>query len=148
MFSEINGGYIALLAGGPLVFEKAGGGEDRSLARNDLVQNGKTTWWICETGDEDSESFDSFVSRVSGNKRTFNRGVLRYESRESVYKLVYGGGFYKNGTAVATEYGRYESDFVKAGRESETMTFRYENSALLLDFHNVVRVIKNDDNTR
>ena len=144
VFGEINGGYVALLAGGPLFFEKTGGGKDSSFSRNDLVQNGKTTWWICETGDEGSEGFDSFIGRVSGNKRSYDRGVLRYESRGSVFKLVYGDCFYINETLVTTEYGRYESDFIKAGRESETMAFRYGGSSLFLDFGNAVRIIEND----
>ncbi|MEI6578407.1 MAG: hypothetical protein WCN92_02955 [Eubacteriales bacterium] len=142
IFGEKDGAYIALIAKNSIEFINADGLKDASFIRNNLVQEGEVTWWICETSDESKESFENFVARIASNKRSFNKSTLSYGSNGKSYSLVNKGDFSIDSEIMNLEYDRYESKYISAKRESGTMTFEFEGASLYLDFYNAVRKVE------
>ena len=139
IFGEKDGAFIALIAQNPIKFVDANGLEDTSFIRNNLVQEGEVTWWICETSDQSKESFESFVTRIASNEHSFNNETLSYNSNGESYALVNKGSFSVDNETMNFEYDRYDSKYIQATRESGTMTFNFEGASLYLDFYNAVR---------
>ena len=139
IFGEKDGAFIALIAKNPIKFVDANGLEDTSFIRNNLVQDGEVTWWICESSDESKENFESFVTRIASNKHSFNNEILSYNSNGKSYAIVNKGSFSVDNEVMNLEYERYDSKYIQAARESETMTFYFENTSLHLDFYKAVR---------
>ncbi len=139
IFGEKDGAFIALIAGNPLKFVNAEGLEDTTFIRNNLVQEGEVTWWVCESSDKSKESFVNFVARIASNKRSFSNDTLIYYSNSKSYLLANKGSFSVDNKAINLEYARYDSAYVQAKREPDTMTFAFEGSSLYLDFYNAVR---------
>ncbi len=139
IFGAKDGAFIALIAGNPVKFINAEGLEDTSFIRHNLVQEGEMTWWICESSDESRESFDVFVARIVSNERSFTNDVLSYNSNGKSYSLASKGSFSIDNTVMNLEYDRYDSEYIHAKRESDTMAFKYEGASLCLDFENSIR---------
>ncbi|MEI6578409.1 MAG: hypothetical protein WCN92_02965, partial [Eubacteriales bacterium] len=83
-----------------------------------------------------------FVARNASNKRSFNNETLSYGSNGKSYSLVNKGRFSVDKNIVNLEYDRFDSEYIYAARESETMTFEFESASLYLDFYKAVRETK------
>ncbi|MCP3932478.1 MAG: hypothetical protein GY705_25685 [Bacteroidetes bacterium] len=124
------------------VFIGATNFEYRDEAKDDLIQNGKRTFWITEAGSKKEDiSFDKFKKRILSNEVVFNteKIELTYQSREEKYKLKFNGDFIINGKIIDTNYNRYESPYVKAKKKDKSITFEYNDKKLFLDFGNSIR---------
>ena len=139
IFGEKDGAYIALLAGKPIRFAPA----RDALQKYRLVQEGAVTWWICETGSCETESFADFCARVAQNKREFDGKRLRYHSREVPYELTKTARFFVAGEERKLEYKRFDSDFAQGERESVEYTFAHGGKALHIHFEKAIRRIDN-----
>jgi len=143
IFGEKDGAYIALLAGKPLRFAVGEETARDGLQKYRLVQEGAVTYWICETGSCETESFAAFCERTAQNKREFDGKRLRYYSRGVPYELTEKAQFFAAGEAQNLEYKRFDSDFVKGEREAEEYTFLHSGKALHIHFEKAVRRIDN-----
>jgi hypothetical protein len=126
--------YFAFVAYKPLTF--------RDDAKDDIIQNGKQTFWITEAGSENKDgSFDKFCKRIKANKYSFNEEklVLTYQSNNTKYELEFDGDFVLNGEVINTEYSRYDSPYAKAEKKDKTITYNFNGKSLYLDFENMVR---------
>jgi len=137
---------------GPYVFGKKGesycafiGARDffyRDEGRDDIIQEGKQSFWITEAGSASEDgSFEDFVSRIRNNLVDFNMEslVLSYESKQTLYELEYGADFKLNGDIVDTSYPRYDSPYVKGKKKDKTFSFEFKGQGLFLDFENQFR---------
>jgi len=107
---------------------------------DDLVQEGKETFWICEIGTADEErDFERFIGRIESNTCVYDKKVLTYVSNGRTYRLEYGRDFYVDGKKVDTDYPRINSPYARVERGAKTMKFEYKGKRLYLDFDNGVR---------
>ena len=97
-----------------------------------------------KTGDRDTESFEEFSARVSGNGFIFDGRTLNYESRGVKYVLSNKKTFAVDGEARELEYGRFESDFIQAEREAAEFTFSFGENILHHNYDNFDRRLNND----
>jgi hypothetical protein len=114
----------------------------RDSAMDDIIQQGKHTFWITEAGSvAEDGTFDAFVERIQNNPLQFNakKHVLNYQSRGIEYNLKFGGDFMVDGNVVDTNYSRYESPYASAEKKDDTLTFEKNGKTLYLDFNNLVR---------
>jgi hypothetical protein len=117
----------------------------RDEARDDIIQEGKQSFWIAEGGSATEDgSFEAFVSRIRMNQVQFDLEslVLSYESNQTSYELEYGGVFKVNGREVDSSYPRYDSPYVKGERKDPSFTFKFKGHGLFLDFENQIRKIE------
>ncbi|MEG1864698.1 MAG: hypothetical protein RR199_05180 [Alistipes sp.] len=110
---------------------------------DDLVQQGKQTFWITEAGSNlEDGSFDKFCSRIQKNTLTFNskKLELNYSSKGKRYQLTFDADFLVNEKLIDTNYPRYDSPYCKADKKAESLTFRHNGKELYLDFYNMKRL--------
>jgi hypothetical protein len=106
---------------------------------SEMIQNGLETFWICEAGCADQETFDAFIQRMRLTKIKYQDRTLEYISGPRSLKLVYGGDFYVNGQPIDTHYPRFDSPYIQAERKAEQMTFRLNEKSLTLHFDKMIR---------
>ncbi|MDX2429840.1 MAG: hypothetical protein QNK35_02840 [Bacteroides sp.] len=114
----------------------------RDEAMDDVIQQGKLSFWITEAGSASEDgSFDSFVSRIRNNPVDFDPKSLSltYTSGQVRYDLVFGEDFKVDGHVVNTQYKRYDSPYVQAERKDATFTYSLNGKSLFLDFENMIR---------
>jgi len=129
--------YAALIGRNALNF--------RENTTDDLIQQGKQTFWITEAGSlSDDGSFDEFCQIILSNKLTFNAENLElvYNSNGKNYKLKFAGEFILDGKPVNTNYSRFDSPYSKAEKKDKTIQIQYNGKSLFLDFENMKREIK------
>lgn len=110
---------------------------------DDLIQQGKQTFWITEAGSKlEDGSFDNFCRRIQKNTLTFNskKLELNYNSKGKRYQLTFDADFLVNGKLINTNYPRYDSPYCKAEKKAESLTFMHNGKSLYLDFYNMKRL--------
>ncbi len=135
---EYNNGYIALIGRNDLVLKEG--------TTDDLIQNGKLSYWICELGSKkDYNSLEDFKTYIEKNIVTFdeNKVNLTYKNSNQNLEVTYKGNFLVDGTVINTDYPRFDSPYSSTEREPEVMKIEFNNKSLLLDFYNGKRVVKN-----
>ncbi len=128
--------YCAFICYNPLHF--------REGTHDDLIQNGKRTFWITEAGSKDEDgSFRSFYGRILKNGVEFDDRALElnYFSGDRHYRLTYGADFELDGKVVNTRYKRYETPYCTAARKTKTINIFNAGKSLFLDFNNMIREI-------
>ena len=114
----------------------------RSETTDDIIQEGKQTFWITEAGSiKDEGSFEDFHNRILKNKLNFNQHKLHltYSSNGNEYKLEFAGNYYKNTEIVNVNYDRYDSPYCKAGKKASEISIHCNGKSLFLDFENGIR---------
>lgn len=114
----------------------------RENTTDDLIQQGKQTFWITEAGSKDEDgSFAKFCQRIKKNKLAFdsNHLELSYQSKDKLYKLKFGADFLVDGKLIKTDYERFDSPYIKAHKKAETLSFSHNGKSLYLDFKNLKR---------
>ena len=118
----------------------------RSETTDDLIQDGKQTYWITEAGSRNEDgSFEQFRQRILNNPVTFDveSMTLTYKSKGNQYRLDFGGAFLLNGQFVDMDYPRFDSPYSQTPYKPETILIKHQGKSLLLDFHEMKREIKN-----
>jgi hypothetical protein len=126
--------YSAFITRNPLTY--------RDKTSDNLIQQGKQTFWITEAGSKKEDgSFSEFCKRIRKNPLTFNSKNLEliYYSKSRKYQLTFDADFLVNGVVVNTNYPRYDSPYCKAENKAGTLTFNYNGKSLYLDFYNMKR---------
>ena len=114
----------------------------RHNTTNDLIQQGKQTFWITEAGSKaDDGNFNEFYKRIKSNVIEYDEAkrTLNYKTSGANYKLVFDGNFHVNGELVNTNYPRYDSPYVQARKKDKTITYSFNDKSLHLDFENMLR---------
>jgi hypothetical protein len=114
----------------------------RDKSNDNLVQQGKQTFWITEAGSKSEDgSFESFCDRIQKNPLAFDseKLVLNYQSKGKQFQLTFHGDFLVDGKLVDTDYPRFDTPYIRAGKKAETMTFHFNGKSLFLDFYNMKR---------
>lgn len=109
---------------------------------DDIIQSGKQSFWITEAGSKSQDgAFNDFIKRVRTNKFKFNikNLTLKYQSKGNTYTHQFKGEFKINDTVINTNYKRFDSPYVKAKRKAKTLTFKFNDDTLFLDFKNQIR---------
>ncbi len=130
LFARYRGCYIAFLTL-----------NDLSINENnqELVQEGKETFWICELSDSSRETFNEFMNRIRGNAHSFDRRILTYNSMNKKLTLDWKGIFLINDHKADTQYQRFESPYIVCKRMPEEMVFSFQNQSLYLHFDKMIR---------
>ena len=126
--------YCAFIGKNPFKF--------RAETTDNLIQQGKQTFWITEAGSKDENgSFGEFCQRIQKNSLTFNSQNLEltYISKDKKYQLTFDSDFLVNGVVVNTKYPRYDSPYCKADKKAQTLNFNCNGKSLYLDFFNMKR---------
>ena len=135
LFARKGSVYVAVIGNNSLVYASGEIGN-----RYDLLQSGKTTYWITEISSADKDqSFPKFIKRLQENAISFKDNTLSYSSAGNNYELSYGKEFKLNGNSVNTEYPRYESPYVTADRKPDTISISHNGRELFLDFDAMIR---------
>jgi hypothetical protein len=127
--------YCALIGTNKLYYKKG--------TTDDLLQQGKQVYWIIQGGSEEEDgSFGSFCSRIKQNKISFDRNklILSYTDKGIRTELKYKSGLYVNGSHVNTNYGRYDSPYIKTDFNPDSLIFRQNKKYLKLNFYRGERV--------
>jgi len=109
--------------------------------QEDIIQEGKVTWWIAEASTSEAESFDQFVGRVSSNSVRFENNTLTYGSAGKSLSLAYNGDFRVHNRVVSTDHPRYDSPYIVAERDPEELTFEHDGQRLYLNFNKMIREV-------
>jgi hypothetical protein len=133
-FGRSGDAYLALVAREPLAWAEG--------SNDDLVQQGRLSYWICEMGSPETDaSFAAFRERIRASTASFEprTRTLTWESSGRSLRLAYGAGFTVDGAVVDTDYPRFDSPWVRAEREPKTLTIRAGGAELFLDFDSLRR---------
>jgi hypothetical protein len=126
--------YCALIAANKLYYKKG--------SAEDLIQQGQQVYWIIRAGSEKEDgSFSAFCGRIKQNHVSFdiNNLVLTYNDNGNKLILKYKSGLYVNGSFQNTNYGRYDSPYIKSGFKPGSLAFKYNNKYLKLNFYRGIR---------
>jgi hypothetical protein len=134
IYGRLGNCYIAMIGMNDLYYA------DNST--DDLIQMGKTTYWVTELSTNDAETFEEFIERIQSNDIYFNSkdNQLNYTSNGKEHSLTYNKEFRVNGALINTEYGRMDSPYASVERKDDSITIEYKDKALILDFYNLKRV--------
>ena len=127
--------YCAFIAKNSLKFRKN--------TTDDLIQQGKQTFWITEAGSfEEGGSFGEFCKRIISNELNFDdkKLILNYRSKGKNLQLKFKGDFKVNGKTVDTNYDRFDSPYSKAKKKADAIEISFNGNSLLLDFYNMKRI--------
>lgn len=131
LFGRLNDVYIALIGKNRLIVNE----KDTS----DILQQGKVTYWICETGTSEAySSFKSFCDTVGKREIKFKNGVLEYHGRHKL-SLAYKKYFKVDDRKVRTGYNRFETPYVNAERKPKELEIKFGDRFLKLDFDRMIR---------
>ena len=131
-FGRLDNKYIAFIARNNIYYFE---GTD-----DDLIQEGKDSYWIFEISMEESEgNFKSFMERIKDNEVDYEGDILTYTSAGKELTAEYNAGFTVNGLEIDMNYSRHDSPYALNNREQATMTFEFSGEKLYLDFYNMVR---------
>jgi hypothetical protein len=134
-FGRTKDTYAALIGKNTLAFKEG--------TNDDLIQQGRNTFWIFEAGSQSADnSFEDFIERVKSNKVSFTDNHLSYSSNEKELSLRFQGDFSIDGELQNLDYPRFDSPYIKAEREPNTMHFEHDGKTLDLDFFNMKRAYK------
>ncbi len=109
---------------------------------DDLILEGKDSWWITEVGSEgDGENYSQFKERIREQvaKTTYESGLLSYPSPQGIISLEYQKGFFIDDEAQNLTYPRFDSPWITADREPEALTFTHGEHRLHLDLNQQIR---------
>jgi hypothetical protein len=132
------GAYVALIGGNDLKYA------DGSSA--DLIQRGRTTWWVTEAGCEEEESFNAFTTRIRGNQTEFDGHRLVYQSLGHRYELDFNGIFAVDGEKREFNYPRFDSVYARTERKPAAIEICCNAKSLRLDFDNCGRATTDTNN--
>ncbi len=131
IFGQVKDSYIALIGRNPLGFNK----DDK----NDLIQEGKLTYWIAILGDKKKDkSFETFIEKVKAKEITFKRKVLSIKG-EKEYLLKYKKDFYVDNLKIDYQHKRLESTYGRIERKPKEMEFKFKDHYLYLNFEKSIR---------
>ena len=146
LVARLGDAYLALLAAGPFEYRTAPAAGDDAGGRNEVVQAGRTTGWVCTVSSlEDGETFNAFIARLEAGRIALSGGrrgaapVLEFETGGREYRLEFGGELFVDGTPVPVDYPRAQSPFCAAEREPATVDISWEGLTLHLDYDAMVR---------
>lgn len=100
----------------------------------DIIQRGKTTFWICELSDS-GEGFEDFMQRIKSKSVSFRANRLTYDNLTLRYK----GEFLLDGKKQNIEYRRIESPYGIAERGAKVIEFNCNEYGLKLGFEQCIR---------
>jgi len=135
VFGKKGDAYCAFIGAGDFRF--------RDEARDDIIQDGKQTFWIAEAGSKSADGgFEEFVSRIRNNQVEFDDGslMLKYSTQGRIYRLTFNEDFKIDDEIVETSYSRYDSPYISAEKKDKTLAFSFQDKALFLDFENLERM--------
>ena len=135
LYLQYGRAYLAVIGSNDLKYDE----EQRAV-----IQCGRRTFFICEAGSDETESFDQFVQRINLNPISFNGTNLRYSSNNKKYDVHFGGDFRIDGKIIDTNYPRFNSPYVLAKREPHEIRIQHNGKSLLLNFNSMRREIGND----
>lgn len=160
IFGRVGNTYVAVSAGGSLEYrpellsttkqdEILSSGKALPEERNEVVQEGRDTWWITEISTAEKEgNFQSFINRISGNHASFDSsgpgetGTLFYNSRGRNLQVDYDGDFRIDNEIISTDYMRFDAPWAQADRKPEAIRISADGHELYLDFSTLTREIR------
>jgi hypothetical protein len=131
VFLQYKNTFIAFIGKNPLIYYEK---------EQEIIQQGKTTYWICEISQTEQESFEDFQKRIRSNSIQFHNKTLRYTSGGKNLSLTFQGDFVVDGKIIDTQYKRFESPYIKAEREPQEMRFTFKDNMLYLNFEKNIRI--------
>lgn len=134
VFGKKGEAYCALIGSGDFSF--------RDGSKDNILQKGKRVYWITEAGSKQVDGdFARFVERIRENHVDFDGESLEltYHSGGRKYDLQFAGEFRIDNQLVNTDYGRYDSPYIRAVKKDPTLRFSYNGKHLFLDFDNLQR---------
>ena len=144
--ARLGDAYLALLSAGPFEYRREPAAGDDADGRNEVVQAGRTTGWVCTVSSSaDGESFNGFVVRLKASRIALSGGragavpVLEFETAGREYRLEFGGEFTVDQAPVPVDYPRSQSPFCAAEREPTVVDVSWEGHTLHLDYGQRVR---------
>ena len=108
--------------------------------RFELVQHGRyqATCYEVSTVEEEGD-LASFMRRVKGNTFTLTKKRLTYISNGKNYSMRYSGDFYVDSVRQATDFQRYDSEYVKANYLSENIEIDYKGQTYFINVKDAYR---------
>ena len=117
--------------------------ESGNLYYDLIFEGGEAHAWVTELGCvADNGSFEAFVSQMLANECSFDEMTVSYQSQGKAFAVKYDTYFKLNGTAVNTDYGRYENPYVsgKVERKADEIAFSFNGKNLTLNYKENKRV--------
>jgi hypothetical protein len=110
---------------------------------DDLIQMGKTTYWVTELSSSNKETFVEFQSRIYSHNINYDmqKNQLSYTSEDKELILTYNQDFIVNGEQINTEYSRFDSTYSNVERKADTIVIEDNDKELHLDFYNLSRIV-------
>ncbi len=105
----------------------------------DFIQHGKLTYWICEMGDAETETFDVFVKRIKGNPVIWVNDLLSYQSNGKTVSVQWQRDFMINSEDVYVDYPRFDAPWTYTERDPQEIRFEHKGHTLYLNFNKGIR---------
>lgn len=112
------------------------------VSETEILQRGKLTGYCVLLGDdEEFGSLGAFIQQLRSFELKLQSQTLVCNTTFAHYSLTFGGDFLVDGKKRSSQYGRYATPVVTAGRNPRKISVRKFDHKLVLDWANCERVI-------
>ena len=137
IFGKRKDGYIGLWSQNEPKWVKSG-----EYTNKEIIADGKRNIWICEMGSQtEFGTFDNFIEAISNSNIKSGSLSIEYHS-PSQGKLEFGweGSLKKDGHSIQlNNYPRYLNKYVKTSFPADTISIKFNNHSLILDYEGLKR---------
>jgi hypothetical protein len=135
IFGRLGNCYIVMIGMNDLYYAEN--------STDDLIQMGKTTYWVTELSSSNKETFVEFQSRIYSHNINYDmqKNQLSCTSEDKELILTYNQDFIVNGEQINTEYSRFDSTYSNVERKADTIVIEDNDKELHLDFYNLSRIV-------
>jgi hypothetical protein len=131
--SALEGNRLFLRSGSVLIAVTAGG-PLRSAAPNELVQDGRLTWWVTEASSTARETLAAFEARVRSADVSFDGTTLAYTAGGQTLTASATGGCTVGGRPVPTPYTRLPAPYAVMRPDGREATIEFAGQSLAVEF--------------
>lgn len=123
-------GYVGIIATGLL----------DQVSETEIIQRGKMTGYCVLLGDdEEFGSLGAFAQQLRSFNLRFRQQTLELTAPFAEYSLTWRGDFIVDGKKRTSQYGRYATPAVTAGRNPRKIVVEKHDHKLVLDWANLAR---------
>lgn len=126
VYGRTGDSYIALMGAHPITLEND----------EEIIQQGAITAWVCRVSHrEASGTFHEFIDDMDKKMFNFNGRTLQFDNLSLTYK----GPFTLDGHPIDTQCPRYDTPYVQADTQPQTLDIQHDGLSLHLDFDQMIR---------
>ncbi|WP_143447817.1 hypothetical protein [Kineosporia sp. R_H_3] len=133
-------GNRLLLQRGTVLVAVTGATALRRTSDEEVVQDGRRTWWVVEASSTRAETFAAFAERVRAARVSFDGTTLTYAAPRRTLTASTEAGCTADGSPIAVPYGRVPAPYARTDGSGDRVTVEFGGRRLDLDYAKGTRV--------